>query len=132
MWQGGGRGVRWIVTPPPRGEKARLHKVLRAFSASPTRLPPAVLRGSGIISHSIRLPMTPQQPASAPVLSVSELNRRVRALLENQFEMLWVAGELSNVKRAPSGHWYFCLKDPTAQVECAMFRGRAQFLDFRP
>lgn len=67
-----------------------------------------------------------------PVVSVSELNRRVRAVLENQFEVLWVAGELSNVKKAPSGHWYFCLKDPTAQIECAMFRTRAQFLDFRP
>ena len=71
-------------------------------------------------------------PDAAPVVTVSELNRRVRALLENQFEMLWVAGELSNVKKAPSGHWYFCLKDPGAQIECAMFRARAQFLDFRP
>jgi exodeoxyribonuclease VII large subunit len=71
-------------------------------------------------------------PGIAPIVSVSELNRRVRALLENQFEMLWVAGELSNVKRAASGHWYFCLKDPGAQIECAMFRTRAQFLDFRP
>ena len=68
----------------------------------------------------------------APVVSVSELNKRVRALLENQFETLWVAGELSNVKPASSGHWYFCLKDPTAQIDCAMFRTRAQFLDFRP
>ncbi|HSN21299.1 MAG TPA: exodeoxyribonuclease VII large subunit [Usitatibacter sp.] len=76
--------------------------------------------------------MTLELPGIAPVLTVAELNRRVRALLESQFEMLWVAGELSNVKRAASGHWYFCLKDPTAQVECAMFRTRAQFLDFRP
>jgi exodeoxyribonuclease VII large subunit len=66
------------------------------------------------------------------VVTVSELNRRVRTVLENQFEVLWVAGELSNVKKAPSGHWYFSLKDPTAQVDCAMFRSRAQFLDFRP
>ena len=71
-------------------------------------------------------------PVTPPVVTVSELNRRVRALLENQFETLWVAGELSNVKKAPSGHWYFLLKDPTAQIECAMFRTRAQFLDFRP
>ena len=71
-------------------------------------------------------------PPTAPVVTVSELNRRVRALIENQFEILWVAGELSNVKKAPSGHWYFCLKDPGAQINCAMFRGRAQFLDFRP
>jgi len=68
----------------------------------------------------------------APVLSVSQLNQRVRALLENQFELLWVAGELSGVKKASSGHWYFCLKDANAQVECAMFARRAQFLDFRP
>ena len=76
--------------------------------------------------------MNTELPGVAPVLTVSELNRRVRALLENQFETLWVSGELSNVKRAASGHWYFCLKDPTAQIECAMFRARAQFLDFRP
>ncbi|HUP98146.1 MAG TPA: exodeoxyribonuclease VII large subunit [Usitatibacter sp.] len=76
--------------------------------------------------------MRPLFPSPAPVVSVSELNKRVRALLENQFELLWVAGELSNVKFATSGHWYFCLKDPGAQIDCAMFRARAQFLDFRP
>ena len=70
--------------------------------------------------------------AAAVVIPVSDLNRRVRTLLENQFERIWVSGELSNVKLASSGHWYFCLKDPGAQVECAMFRNRAQFLDFRP
>src|SRR5260221_1525928 len=71
-------------------------------------------------------------PAPATVVTVSDLTRRVRALLENQFETLWVAVELWNVKTAASGQWYFCLKDPVAQVECAMFRMRAQFLDFRP
>ena len=71
-------------------------------------------------------------PSPAPVLTVSDLNKRVRALLENQFEVLWVSGELSNVKYAASGHWYFCLKDASAQIDCAMFRTRAQFLDFRP
>src|SRR5688572_12058694 len=76
--------------------------------------------------------MRPLFPHPAPVVSVSELNKRVRALLENQFELLWVAGELSNVKYASSGHWYFCLKDANAQIDCAMFRTRAQFLDFRP
>lgn len=76
--------------------------------------------------------MPPASLIPAPLISVSELNKRVRMLLENQFEMLWVSGELSNVKLASSGHWYFCLKDPAAQIECAMFRTRAQFLDFRP
>jgi exodeoxyribonuclease VII large subunit len=70
-------------------------------------------------------------PAPA-VVTVSDLNRRARILLENQFETLWVGGELSGVKKAPSGHWYFCLKDASAEVQCVMYRSRAQFLDFRP
>jgi exodeoxyribonuclease VII large subunit len=76
--------------------------------------------------------MRPLFPSTPPVVSVSELNKRVRALLENQFEVIWVSGELSNVKFASSGHWYFCLKDAAASIDCAMFRTRAQFLDFRP
>jgi exodeoxyribonuclease VII large subunit len=76
--------------------------------------------------------MTQGSLLAPPVVSVSELNRRVRALLENQFETLWVGGEMSNVKLATSGHWYFCLKDAAAAVDCAMFRTRAQFLDFKP
>ena len=66
------------------------------------------------------------------VVTVSDLNRRARILLENQFETLWVGGELSGVKNAPSGHWYFCLKDSAAEVQCVMYRSRAQFLEFRP
>ena len=55
-------------------------------------------------------------PASrrGDVIGVSELNRRVRNTLEAKFELLWVAGELSNVMRAASGHWYFSLKDAAA------------------
>jgi len=66
------------------------------------------------------------------VVTVSDLNRRVRILLENQLETLWVGGELSNVKPAPAGHWYFCMKDRDASVDCVMWRSRAQFLDFKP
>jgi exodeoxyribonuclease VII large subunit len=69
--------------------------------------------------------------ASAP-LTVSELNRRSRQILENQFGLVWVAGEISRATLAPSGHWYFVLKDEGAAVDCAMFKGRAQYLDFRP
>jgi exodeoxyribonuclease VII large subunit len=71
-------------------------------------------------------------PDAPPVISVTELNRRARNLLENHFEMQWVAGEISNVKKAPSGHWYFALKDPAAAVDCVMYQSRARFLDFRP
>ena len=71
-------------------------------------------------------------PPAPLVVTVSDLNRRVRVLLENQLETVWVGGELSGVKKAPSGHWYFCLKDSSAEVQCVMYRSRAQFLDFRP
>ncbi len=71
-------------------------------------------------------------PTAATVIRVGELNRRVRALLEARIGLIWVAGELSNVIRAASGHWYFSLKDDQAQVRCVMFRNRASQLSFTP
>ena len=58
-------------------------------------------------------------------LSVSELNALVRSLLEQNLFGLWVAGEVSNLTRAASGHYYFSLKDSRAQVRCALFKGAA-------
>ncbi|MGA7800973.1 MAG: exodeoxyribonuclease VII large subunit, partial [Gammaproteobacteria bacterium] len=66
------------------------------------------------------------------VYSVGRLNREVRAALEAGFALLWVEGELSNVARPASGHLYLTLKDAQAQVRCAMFRNRCQFLGFTP
>lgn len=57
------------------------------------------------------------------VHSVSELNRMVRQLIENDLPLLWVEGEVSNLARPASGHLYFSLKDERAQVRCAFFRG---------
>lgn len=70
-----------------------------------------------------------EAPAS---LSVSELNRQVRILLESHHDYLWVTGEISNFARPASGHWYFTLKDASAQVRCAMFRARNAQVRFRP
>jgi exodeoxyribonuclease VII large subunit len=70
--------------------------------------------------------------AAESALSVTELNRRVKGVLEARFELCWVRGELSNVVRAASGHWYFVLKDADAQVRCVMFRQRAQAVSFTP
>ena len=66
------------------------------------------------------------------VLSVSELNRGARDLLEQAFPLLWVSGEISNIKRYGSGHWYFSLKDSNAQVRCVMFRDKNQYLGWEP
>lgn len=65
------------------------------------------------------------------ILTVAELNRLARNLIEREFPLLWIAGEVSNLTRAPSGHWYFTLKDADAQVRCAMFRSRTQSLPWR-
>ncbi|HRE17105.1 MAG TPA: exodeoxyribonuclease VII large subunit [Rhodocyclaceae bacterium] len=68
---------------------------------------------------------------SSAVLSVSELNRQVRQVLESQIPLLWVGGEISNLTYAASGHVYFSLKDAGAQVRCVMWRNRAQILGWR-
>lgn len=65
-------------------------------------------------------------------LTVSQLNRQARSLLESHFDFVWVEGEISNFAAPSSGHWYFSLKDGNAQVRCAMFRGRNQRLRFTP
>ncbi len=69
--------------------------------------------------------------APRDVYTVTRLNREVRAVIEGNFGAVWLAGELSNLARPASGHWYFTLKDPSAQVRCAMFRMRAQQVRFR-
>jgi len=65
-------------------------------------------------------------------LSVSELNRQVKQLLEASFLQIWVEGELTSFSKPSSGHWYFTLKDQKAQIRCAMFRGQNQRLRFIP
>lgn len=88
------------------------------------------------MSNSIP-PFEPQRPdavLSGPdgVLTVSQLNRLARQLLEDCFPLTWVEGEISNLSRPSSGHWYFTLKDANAQIRCAMFRNRNFRLRFQP
>ncbi len=78
---------------------------------------------------------TPSSGASlappASVITVAMLNRLAREHLESAFPLCWVAGEISNLTYAASGHVYFSLKDAAAQVRCVMFRSRAQLLGWR-
>jgi exodeoxyribonuclease VII large subunit len=66
------------------------------------------------------------------IYTVSRLNLEARGLLETRFPLIWVEGELSNVSSPASGHLYFTLKDPHAQVRAAMFRNRNRHLGFTP
>ncbi|MBY4895495.1 exodeoxyribonuclease VII large subunit [Cupriavidus sp. AU9028] len=70
------------------------------------------------------------QSASRDVIPVGELNHAIATMLERNFPLTWVRGEISNFTRAASGHWYFSLKDARAQIRCVMFRGRNQYVDF--
>ena len=71
-------------------------------------------------------------PSPPQIWTVSQLNRLAREVLEQTFPLFWVSGEVSNFTRAASGHWYFSLKDSTAQVKCVMFKGRNAYTDFVP
>jgi exodeoxyribonuclease VII large subunit len=78
---------------------------------------------------------TAPEPAREPerdVYTPGRLNREARALLERGLPSLWLEGEISNLSRPSSGHWYFSLKDESAQLRCAMFRQRNLMARFTP
>jgi exodeoxyribonuclease VII large subunit len=66
------------------------------------------------------------------VYSVTELNSAIRAVLENEFPDVWVSGEISGVKLATSGHYYFTLKEAQAQVRAVAFRSAHRYWKFKP
>jgi exodeoxyribonuclease VII large subunit len=66
------------------------------------------------------------------MLTVSELNRNTKQFLEQNTPLLWVHGEISNLKCYQSGHWYFSLKDANAQVRCVLFGHKNQYIDWQP
>src|SRR5213594_2822100 len=76
---------------------------------------------------------TPEPRDHRRVLTVSELNALAQEILEETFPSIWVEGEISNLRRYPSGHTYFTLKDAEAQIAAVLFRGSAATgLRFRP
>ena len=66
------------------------------------------------------------------IISVGELNRSAKYLLEDAFANIAVIGEISNMSRPSSGHIYFTLKDEDGAIGCAMWRSQASKLNFRP
>ncbi len=80
-----------------------------------------------------RQPVLEPEPQDEPaVMSVSDLNKNIREILEGRFPTLWLKGEISNFKAHTSGHFYFSLKDAKAQINAVMFRGYNGSLRFRP
>ena len=70
-------------------------------------------------------------PKPTPV-SVSDINRKAKSLLENQLGEVCVEAEIGTLSRPSSGHWYFSLKDDRAQLSCAMFRRANMRVRFEP
>ena len=81
------------------------------------------------------LPLDQPPPAPGPtrrILTVSELTRGVRLLLESKYAEVWVEGEISNARLWKTGHLYFTLKDESAQMKAVMFRSALRHQRFRP
>ena len=66
------------------------------------------------------------------IISVSEINRRAKSILEENFPLVWIQGEVSNFFSAASGHWYFSLKDESSEIRCAMFTNKNHQITFEP
>ena len=66
------------------------------------------------------------------IYTVSELTAKVKVLLEDAYPFIWICGEISNLRIPGSGHFYFTLKDETAQINAVMFRGQNRNLKFMP
>ncbi|TYL49039.1 exodeoxyribonuclease VII large subunit [Marinomonas sp. IMCC 4694] len=71
-------------------------------------------------------------PTQETAFTVSQLNRQIQQLLEASLPWILVEGEISNLAKPSSGHWYFSLKDDKAQIRCAMFKSKNTAVRFRP
>ena len=80
-----------------------------------------------------RSPAPPEMlPGRRRAFSVSELTERIQGVLETEFVDVWVEGEISNLKLAASGHWYFSLKDEQAQIRAVVWKTDARLIRLRP
>src|SRR5512143_692598 len=73
-----------------------------------------------------------ERPARRRALTVSELTDRIQGVLETEFVDVWVEGEVSNLKIASSGHWYFSLKDEKSQIRAVVWKIDTRLVRFRP
>ena len=73
-----------------------------------------------------------EYPRKRTVYTVSEINARLRQVIEGQFGDVWIEGEVSNLRRSSAGHIYFTLKERKSQIPAVCFRSAAVYLRFRP
>lgn len=110
-------------TAPKRNwDKLEFQTPVRAQEEPATRTPAP--ESTALSEHSVI-----EEPAA---LTVTALNKMIRANLESKFQLVWLRAEISNFKSHPSGHFYFSLKDDGAQIQAVMFRGFNSQLRFKP
>ena len=68
---------------------------------------------------------------SPEVYTVAKLTRNIKKILEENFSIVWINGEISNLRIPGSGHAYFTLKDEKAQISAVIFKGQRQQLKFK-
>ena len=83
-------------------------------------------------AHSAESQLTLRFEPDRRIFSVSDLNAAIRGVFSRDFHDVWVVGEISGCRAAPSGHTYFTLKDDNGQLRCVLFKGTARWLKFRP
>ena len=109
--------------PPKAAPKKAAEPAPRRAVRAPARTP---------IVNAEETPPEPTKEPERDVYTPGRLNREARAILERGLPSCWLEGEISNLSRPSSGHWYFSLKDESAQLRCAMFRQRNQMARFTP
>jgi exodeoxyribonuclease VII large subunit len=104
------------------------------FSSQPDPAPPprplTRKRRQAVAADMPDAPFPP--PIERRIWTIRDLVTGIRLQLERQHQDIWVEGEISNCRHAPSGHIYFTLKDGDAQLAVVLFRSQAQLLRFRP
>ena len=90
-------------------------------------MPPASYHSS-VEQFALEFDLTPRRR----IFTVSELNAAIRTVLDQEFRDVWVSGEISGIKLATSGHYYFTLKERDSQVKCVAFRSAHRYWKFKP
>lgn len=125
---------------PPAPKAPQENEAPRPAEPAPTVKKAATKPARKVAREPVRAPIDdtdgpvvepPPQP-ERDVYTPGRLNREARTLLERGLPALWLEGEISNLSRPSSGHWYFSLKDESAQLRCAMFRQKNIMARFTP
>jgi exodeoxyribonuclease VII large subunit len=115
----------------PAGTPAPPPTVVSASEGPAQQQPPEPARTTRAVAP-VAAAAPNSDPSARRIWSVRALVTSVREHVERGFTDLWVEGEISNCRPAPSGHIYFTLKDGDAQLPIVLFRRQAQLLRFRP